>query len=179
MSTVDWCGRKGSWHVYYSCLRSPFHQKHLCFILCTECATMELETTALIVHPQPVGRKGTIPLDTKHALGTTTIDSIKKQQRRRWRKWGCGRQWKRATAAVTAMMMAGAAAAGAMAAAAVVANEMANAKQPDVTAAKKQQSFINKQKNGSKDDGRSVAVAISGEQQCGDGCGGSQGNGGG
>lgn len=77
------------------------------------------------------------------------------------------------------MMMAGAAAAGAMAAAAVVANEMANAKQPDVTEAKKQQSFINKQKNGSKDDGRSVAVAISGEQQCGDGCGGSQGNGGG
>ena len=75
--------------------------------------------------------------------------------------------------------MAVAAAAGAMAVAAVVANEMANAKQPDVTEAKNQQSFINKQKNGSKDNGRSVAVAISGGQQCGDGCGDGQGNGGG
>ncbi len=85
--------------------------------------------------------------------------------------------WPRATAAVTAIVMAVAAAAGVAAAAVVVAKKMANAKQTVEAEAKTQQSTIKKQKNGSKDDGRSGVAAVSGGWQCCNGCSGSQGNG--
>ena len=79
--------------------------------------------------------------------------------------------WPRATAAVTAIVMAVAAAAR------VAAEEMANAKQTVEAEAKTQQSTIKKQKNGSKDNGRSGGAAVSGGWQRCNGCSGSQGNG--
>ncbi len=71
-----------------------------------------------------------------------------------------------ATATVTAMVMAVAVTSGAaaMAAVAVVAKEMANAKQTVEAEGKNQQSTIKKQKNGCKDNIRSVAVAVSKSQ---------------
>jgi hypothetical protein len=86
-----------------------------------------------------------------------------------------------ATATVMAIVMVVVAAAGVAATAAVtvVAKEMANAKQTVEVEEKNQQSKIKKQKNGSKDDGRSVAVAISKGQQHSNGCSGGQGIGGG
>ena len=115
-------------------------------------------------------------LDKKN-LKKTAINSIKKICAEDGGNWAAA--WPRAIGAVTGIVMVVSTMAGVAAAPVVVAEEMANAKQTVAVEAKTQYqlSTIKKQKNGSEDDVRSGGEAISRGWQCGDGCGGSQGNG--